>query len=95
MPNYTPPSRGWWRANYYRSNNMSRKIRILLGLLILLLSISLLIWGLLPARHEIRTLPISPSDLQLPTPSSFYFDAPGEFHAGRFNASLIKLVEGS
>jgi hypothetical protein len=49
---------------------MSRKTRILLGLLILALSLSLLIWGFLPTRRESRTLPISPSDLQLPTPSS-------------------------
>lgn len=74
---------------------MSRKIRILLGLLVLILSVSLLIWGLLPASREIRTLPISPSDMQLPTPSSFHFDGPGDFHAGQFNVSLIKPVEVS
>jgi hypothetical protein len=45
-----------------------RRIRIVLGILILTLSIILLIWGSLPARHETRTQPISPTDLQLPTP---------------------------
>jgi hypothetical protein len=50
---------------------MSRRIRILLGLLILVISISLLIWGLLPARHETRVQPIPPAELQLPTPASF------------------------
>ncbi|NWG05546.1 MAG: hypothetical protein HXY35_02540 [Chloroflexi bacterium] len=49
---------------------MSRKTRILLGLFILILSLSLLVWALLPARHETRIQPIAPSDLQLPTPSS-------------------------
>jgi hypothetical protein len=48
-----------------------RRIRIMLGITILLLSIALLIWGLLPPRRETRTQPISPTDLQLPTPVSF------------------------
>ncbi|MGZ9235110.1 MAG: hypothetical protein ACXW4E_06255 [Anaerolineales bacterium] len=50
---------------------MSRQIRILLGITILILSIVLLIWGFLPARREVRTQPISPTELQLPTPASF------------------------
>jgi hypothetical protein len=52
---------------------MRRPVRVVLGLLILIVSIALLIWGLLPARHEIRSQPISPTDLQLPTPASFHF----------------------
>jgi hypothetical protein len=60
---------------------MSRRIRILLGILILILSISLLIWGFAPTRREIRTQPIMPADLQLP----FRFD--GVF------ASLISLED--
>lgn len=51
---------------------MSRKIRVLLGIIILALSISLLIWGFAPTRKETRVQPIAPSDLQLP----FQFDAP-------------------
>jgi hypothetical protein len=51
---------------------MRRPVRVVLGLLILIVSIALLIWGLLPARHEIRSQPISPTDLQLPTPVSFH-----------------------
>jgi hypothetical protein len=49
---------------------MSRKTRTILGILILVISLSLLIWGFMPSPRESRTLPISPSDLQLPTPSS-------------------------
>lgn len=49
----------------------SRRIRIILGIAVLILSIALLLWGLLPPKREIRTQPISPSELQLPTPSSF------------------------
>ena len=52
---------------------MSRKLRILLGLLILFVSVSLLIWGFLPARRETRVQPIPPAELQLPTPESFHF----------------------
>ena len=49
---------------------MSRRIRILLGIIILGISISLLIWGFAPTRHETRVQPISPAELQLPTPTS-------------------------
>lgn len=51
---------------------MSRKLRIILGLLILAISISLLIWGFIPARHETRTEPIPRQQLELPTPASFF-----------------------
>jgi hypothetical protein len=43
----------------------------MLGIGILVLSMILLVWGLLPARREIRTQPISPAELQLPVPASF------------------------
>jgi hypothetical protein len=48
-----------------------RRLRIFLGIIILLVSLALLIWGFAPSRREIRTQPISPTDLQLPTPASF------------------------
>lgn len=48
-----------------------RRLRILLGLAILIISLALLVWGVLPARHEVRTQPIPPAELQLPTPASF------------------------
>ena len=47
-----------------------RPIRIVIGIVILALSLALLIWGLMPARREIRSQPISPMELQLPTPVS-------------------------
>ena len=47
-----------------------RSIRIFLGIVIVILSIALLAWGFLPARREIRTQPIPPAELQLPTPVS-------------------------
>ena len=49
-----------------------RRIRIALGLIIVIISVALLVWGFLPSRREIRTQPISPSELQLPTPTSLY-----------------------
>ncbi|HLO14095.1 MAG TPA: hypothetical protein VK206_04640 [Anaerolineales bacterium] len=51
-----------------------KRIRIILGIIILVISIVLLIWGFSPSRHEIRTQPISPTELQLPTPASFRID---------------------
>ncbi len=49
---------------------MNRRLRILIGVVILTISIALLIWGYKPPVREIRTQPIAPSELQLPTPSS-------------------------
>jgi hypothetical protein len=49
---------------------MNRRLRILVGVLILALSITLLIWGFMPLDRITRTQPILPSDLQLPTPTS-------------------------
>lgn len=48
-----------------------RRVRIVLGITILILSVALLVWGFLPARRETRTQPISPTELQLPTPATF------------------------
>lgn len=45
---------------------MARRIRILLGVLFLVISISLLIWGFAPTRREVRTQPIAPNEMQLP-----------------------------
>lgn len=49
-----------------------RQIRIVLGVILVILSLALLAWGFLPARREIRTQPIPPAELQLPTPVSYY-----------------------
>lgn len=65
---------------------MSRRVRIVLGVLILIISISLLIWGLAPARRETRIQNISPSEMELPTPTSLRFDT-----ASPPNVSLIYL----
>lgn len=48
---------------------MNRRLRIVVGILILALSLTLLIWGLVPLDRVTRTQPISPSDLQIPTPT--------------------------
>ena len=49
-----------------------RRIRVFIGIAILIISIAILAWGLLPARREVRTQPISPTELQLPTPAALY-----------------------
>jgi len=53
---------------------MNRKARIVFGVFIFIISVALLIWGLAPAHRETRIQNISPSEMQLPTPASFYFD---------------------
>jgi len=65
---------------------MSRKLRVVIAILILTISISLLIWGFAPARRETRIQNISPSEMQLPTPISFRFDM-----TTPVNASLLQL----
>lgn len=45
---------------------MSRRIRIVLGIVLLAISLSLLIWGFAPTRKETHTQPIAPAELQLP-----------------------------
>ena len=51
---------------------MTRRIRIVIGVILLLISVSLLIWSLAPMRREIRTQPIAPAELQLLAPSSLH-----------------------
>lgn len=51
-----------------------RKIRLALTILILTISIGLLLWGFLPNAKETRIQEISPSEMRLPTPSSFHFE---------------------
>lgn len=49
---------------------MMRRVRILFGLVILSASIILLIWAYKPLDREVRTQPLDPIELQLPTPIS-------------------------
>jgi hypothetical protein len=49
---------------------VSRRVRIVLGVVILTVSIILLVWSFRPLDREVLTQPISPSDMQLPTPTS-------------------------
>jgi len=53
---------------------MTKRIRVVLGILILAVSIALLIWAYRPLGRETLTNPISPSDLQLPTPITLHID---------------------
>lgn len=50
---------------------MTRRLRIVLGIAILMISVMLLVWGFWPVRRETRVQPIPPAELQLPTPASF------------------------
>ena len=47
-----------------------RRMRIILGVLILVISIALLVWAYKPLDRITNTQPISPADMQLPTPIS-------------------------
>ncbi|MDX9991979.1 MAG: hypothetical protein RBS68_07985 [Anaerolineales bacterium] len=45
-----------------------QKIRLGLALLLLLVSLTLLLWASLPAERELRRQYIEPTQMQLPTP---------------------------
>ncbi len=48
-----------------------RKLRLILAVVILVFSLAILAWGIWPAAKERHTLRVSPSEMTLPTPSSF------------------------
>jgi len=56
---------------------MARKIRFILAILVLTISLSLLVWGLWPNLVETRIVPVEPGQMQMPTPISFYIGAIG------------------
>jgi hypothetical protein len=45
---------------------MIKRLRLFIAIIILVISISLLVWGYLPNPHETRIQPISPAEMQLP-----------------------------
>lgn len=49
---------------------MMRRIRIVLGVVILSVSIALLVWAYKSPDREVRTQPLDSSEMQLPTPVS-------------------------
>jgi hypothetical protein len=49
---------------------MKEKVRLFFAIFILAISIALLVWGYAPNPRETHVQPISPSEMQLPTPSS-------------------------
>jgi hypothetical protein len=51
-----------------------KNIRLVLAIIILSVSIVLLVWGFSPNPRETRIQSISPTEMQLPTPSSLQFD---------------------
>jgi len=56
---------------------MARKIRLVLTIVILAISLVLLLWGIWPNQEETRIVPVDPGQMQLPTPVSFYMEAIG------------------
>jgi hypothetical protein len=48
-----------------------RNIRRLIVIIIFLLSLSILVWSIWPFEETTQVLPISPEDMQLPTPGIY------------------------
>ncbi len=57
-----------WQRGY---NPRMPKVRIIVGVVILVISLALLAWGLWPERHVRQELHVEPTQMTLPTPSSF------------------------
>lgn len=56
------------------------RVKRIIGLFLLLLSLILLAWGLWPLGSEVRTLPVAPENMQISEPGSFVpLDPGGEF----------------
>lgn len=53
---------------------MIRKIRLIFAIIILTISVAFLIWGFSPNPRETRIREISPTEMQLPTPTSLHPD---------------------
>ncbi len=51
-----------------------KNIRLVFAIIILAISIVLLVWGFAPNPRETRIQNILPTEMQLPTPSSSYFE---------------------
>jgi hypothetical protein len=52
----------------YNTAMISPRLRRILGILILLISLALLCWGIWPLEELSRSVPIAPTEMQLPTP---------------------------
>jgi len=59
----------------YNNLMSARRFRRILGIMLLLLSLALLIWGLWPFAELTRSTIIPAGDIQLPTPESFIWMA--------------------
>ena len=42
------------------------QIRRVLGVIILVLSLAILLWGLWPIANQVRSVPVAPGDIQIP-----------------------------
>jgi hypothetical protein len=47
---------------------MKKRLRLIITVIILSISIALLVWGYAPNPREIRIQPIAPAEMQLPAP---------------------------
>lgn len=53
---------------------MKFNLRLMVAVLVLAVSLTLLVWGFWPSERETRVLPVQPSEMTLPTPSTFLLD---------------------
>jgi hypothetical protein len=55
------------------------RTRRILGVLLLLISLALLCWGLWPLARLSQSVPLRPTEMQLPPPGSFFPGLAGLF----------------
>jgi len=65
---------GFHPSSGIMSGMHAQKIRRIIGIVILMVSLALLIWGLWPFGDLVRTVPIDPQDMQLPSNGGLLLD---------------------
>jgi hypothetical protein len=58
----------------YNTAMSAAQVRRIIGVILLLVSLALLVWGMWPLESGRRTLPVEPTYMQLPTPQGWLFD---------------------
>jgi hypothetical protein len=51
-----------------------KRFRLVFAVILLVASLTLLVWGYWPVEREVRSRPVSPSEMRLPTPEAFHFE---------------------
>lgn len=63
------------RVSGYNNGMVSLRIRRVVGIIILLISLALLLWGFWPLGDAARSVPVLPTHMQLPEPAGWWVES--------------------